>query len=257
MLLSVVTLTYNSENVIADQVRSVRSACADLSYEQIIVDNGSADGTVAILKKEFPNLRIIENKKNLGFAGGNNVGARVAGGTFLLFLNPDMRFPEGERLSAWVGWMREHADVGISGCRLTDERGELNRNATPRRFPRVREILAILCKVPHLFPWVLNGYLYRDRDFTKEQDVDSVRGSCLLVRRDLVEKLGFAFDPRYFFWFDDVDLCREARRAGLRVVYTPVVSCVDLVGQSVKKKNLWWKQKQFLKSAAQYFWKWK
>ncbi len=257
MQLSVITLTYNSANVIVEQLRSVRHACEGASFEHMVVDNGSADGTIALIRKEFPDIRVIENKKNLGFAVGNNVGVQVAAGEFVLFLNPDMRFPVGERLSKWIDWMRAHSDVGISGCKLVNERGGVNLQATPRRFPRPWEIVAILLKIPHLFPKILDSYLCRDRDFTKEQTVDSVRGSCMLVRRELIEKLGHAFDPRYFFWFEDVDLCREAGRFGMKVVYTPTVSCFDLVGQSVKKKNLWWKQKQFTKSAVQYFWKWK
>ena len=74
-------------------------------------------------------------------------------------------------------------------------------------------------------------------------------------RKEFIERLGHAFDERYFFWFEDVDLCREAKRLGWRVVYTPIISCVDFVGQSVKKKKFWWKQWQFTKSACQYFWK--
>ena len=208
------------------------------------------------MKREFSNIRFIENSINRGFAAANNQGAKIATGEFILFLNPDMRFSEGERLSRWIDWMRAHTDVGISGCKLVNEAGEINLNATPRRFPRWWEVVAILFKLPHFFHHLLDAYLYRNRDFTIEQDVDSVRGSCMLVRRELVQKLSRPFDERYFFWFEDVDLCREARRLGFRVVYTPVVSCIDFVGQSVKKKNFWWKQKQFFKSAIQYFWKW-
>ena len=93
-------------------------------------------------------------------------------------------------------------------------------------------------------------------DAEREQEVDSVRGSFLFMRRDLVWKLGWAFDPRYFFWFEDVDICREARRLGYKVVYTPIISCLDYVGQSFKKRDTLWKQKQFTKSMLQYFQKW-
>ena len=87
--------------------------------------------------------------------------------------------------------------------------------------------------------------------------MDSVRGSFMIMRREVYEKLGWAFDPRYFIWFEDVDLCREVKKMGLKVVYTPVISCVDYVGQSFKKRTTLWKQKQFIKSMAQYFWKWR
>lgn len=256
MNITIITVTYNSKDMIAEQIRSVVSACAGISLEQIVIDNGSKDGTVELLKKEFQQVRVIENKKNRGFAAANNQGVKIATGEFLLFLNPDTRFPEGERLSRWIDLMRAHSDVGVSGCKLVNEKSEINMDATPRRFPRMRELLAIFFKLSHLFPKLLNGYLYRDRNFTEEQEVDSVRGSCMLVRREVIEKLGNAFDERYFIWFEDVDLCREAKRLGFNIVYAPVVSCVDLIGQSFKKKPLLWKQWRFAGSAARYMWKW-
>lgn len=254
MQLFIITVTYNSKETIVEQVRSVVAACAGLACEQIVVDNGSTDGTVEPLKNS--SAKVIENKKNRGFAAANNQGVKEAGGDFLLFLNPDMKFLKGERLAQWIDWMRANPQVGISGCKLVNEKGELNVDATPRRFPRAWELLVIFFKLPHLFPKLLNGYLYRDRDFTKEQEVDSVRGSCMLVRRELIEKLGKAFDERYFIWFEDVDLCREAYRLGYKVMYTPVISCVDLVGQSFKKKPPLWKQWHFWRSASRYVRKW-
>lgn len=93
-------------------------------------------------------------------------------------------------------------------------------------------------------------------DANTEQDVDSVRGSFMMIRRDVVSKLGFAFDPRYYIWFEDVDICREAKRLGYRVVHTPVISCVDYIGQSFKKRDSVWKQKNFTRSMLTYFQKW-
>lgn len=257
MDINIITVTYNSKDTIGEQICSVISACDGISCEQIIVDNGSSDGTVEPLKKEFPQVRVIENKENRGFAAANNEGVKETSAPYLLFLNPDMRFTEAGALKHWVDWMNEYPDVGISGCRLVNEKGELHMNATPRRFPRAWELLAIFLKLPHIFPKILDGYLYRDRDFSKEQEVDSVRGSCLLARRERIEKLGKAFDERYVIWFEDVDLCREAKRLGMKVVYTPIVSCIDLVGQSFKKKPLLWKQWQFARSAARFVWKWR
>lgn len=90
----------------------------------------------------------------------------------------------------------------------------------------------------------------------KEQEVDSVRGSFMIMRREVFEKLGFAFDPRYFIWFEDVDICREVQRLGYKVVHTPIISCVDYIGQSFKQRTTLWKQKNFTKSMLQYFQKW-
>jgi GT2 family glycosyltransferase len=258
MDLSVITVTWNSEKYIAEQIRSVISACAGISFEQFVVDNGSSDGTVSIVETPRQGgtpVRLIKNNHNAGFAKANNQAAKMAEGDYILFLNPDMRLTEGS-LATWLNWMRERPQVGISGCRLITKGGELNIEAMPRRFPTLWDQLMVILKIPHFFPGVLNNYLYCDKDFNQEQTVDSVRGSCMLVRREIIERLGFAFDPRYYFWFEDVDLCRETKRLGFDAIYTPIVSAVDAVGTSFKKRNVVWKQFQLIRSMIKYFWKW-
>ncbi len=255
MGISVVTITHNAVLTIERQLRSVQEHAGGIDFEQIVVDNASTDGTVALIRQKFPSVTVIENKKNIGFGRANNQGVAVASGEFFLFLNPDMQWKEGS-LESMVAWMRNHPKVGIASGRLVDERGMFNRAAAPRRFPTLFEMLILLFKLPHVFPGLLNRYLMKDFDPQKEQAVDSVRGSFLFMRRELVQRLGWAFDPRYFIWFEDVDSCREAHRLGFTVVYTPIISCIDLVGQTFKKQNWLWKQGQFWKSTAQYFWKW-
>ena len=256
MDISIVTVTHNSKSTIAEQIRSVILSCEGIEYEQVVVDNGSTDGTLDIINEQFPLVRVIRNHANQGFGRANNQGVEVTIAPFILFLNPDMKFTETGAIKRWVEWLKSRPDVGISGCKLTRPDGELNLDATPRRFPKVWEMLAIFLKIPHLFPSILDKYLYRCRNFGEEQVVDSVRGSCLLMRRELIDQLGFAFDQRYFIWFEDVDTCREAKRLGWQVLYTPIVSCVDYVGQAFKKKPLLWKQWEFSRSAAEYFTKW-
>lgn len=251
-----ITITWNSADLITEQIKSVRAGCKSIIFEEIVVDNASTDKTVQVIEKNFPEVKLLKNDKNKGFAFPNNQAAKLAQGEFLLFLNPDMRVEEGS-LDKMVEWMRNHKDVGVASCKLLDEHGNLNADAQPRRFPTAWSQLAIILKLPHLFPGVVNYYLFKDFNPDVEQEVDSVRGSFMMVRREVYEKLGWAFDPKYFIWFEDVDLCREVKKMGLKVVYTPVISCIDYVGQSFKKRNTLWKQKQFIKSMAQYFWKWR
>lgn len=255
MDLSVITVTWNSSELISEQIKSVISGISDFSYEQIIVDNNSSDGTIDLIKKNFPNLILIENTSNLGFAAANNQGFAHSSGEFILFLNPDMRIEE-RSLDRIIVWMRQHPKVGIASVRLIDETGRLNFEAKPRRFPTLLNQLALILKISHFFPRVLDSYLMKDFDSEREQEVDSVRGSFMLLRRELLNALGWAFDPRYFFWFEDVDLCREAKRLGYSVMYTPIISSVDYVGQSVKKRDSLWKQKMFTRSMLTYFQKW-
>ena len=220
------------------------------------MDNAGPDRTVARIEDDFPKIHIIKNKKNRGFAAANNQAVAEARGEFVLFLNPDMRLLEEGALKKWVEWLRAQPGAVVAGCKLVDESGEVNLHATPRRFPRLASQLIIIFKLHHLFPRLLDRYLMRSFNADKEQSVDSVQGSCLLVRRELIDQLGRAFDERYFIWFEDVDLCREAKRLGYKVWYTPIVSGVDYGGQSFKKRNFWWKQAHFIGSLMKYFCKW-
>jgi len=255
MDLTVITVTWNSAGYIADQIRSVILAAAGITYEHLIVDNDSTDQTVSTIEREFSRLRLIKNTANRGFAAANNQAVAEVRGEFVLFLNPDMRLAPAS-LAQWVEWMRAHREVGVSGCKLVDETGAINQKATPRRFPRLADQLMIMLKIHHLAPKLLDRYLRRAVDFAKEQIVDSVQGSCMLVRRELIDQLGRAFDERYFIWFEDVDLCREAKRLGYKVWYTPIICVVDYGGQSFKKRNFWWKQAHFIGSLIKYFYKW-
>ncbi len=255
MNLSVITVTWNSEKQIARQIRSVEAGCKNISHEQFVVDNNSTDSTVEILEKNFPQIKLLRNKQNIGFAAANNQAARLARGDFFLFLNPDMQVSEGS-LNIMLDWMKNHPDVGLASCKLVDEHGYINQDAQPRRFPRVWDQLAIVLKLPHILPHINDRYLFKDFNPEIEQEVDSVRGSFMMMRKEVYERLGWAFDPRYYIWFEDVDLCKEVKRLGFKVMHTPIISCVDYVGQSFKKRSTFWKQRQFIKSMYRYFKKW-
>lgn len=259
MDLSIVTVTWNSEKYIAEQLRSVIFACRGVEWEQIILDNGSRDNTVVIAEefaRKNSRIRVINNGRNLGFAAANNLGFSQAHGNFILFLNPDMVL-RGD-IGDFIHWFESRTDVGIAGPKLVSENGVINPAATPRRFPRFFEMCALFfLKAPHFFPRMLDGYLYKNRDWNTEQEVDSVRGSFMLVRRELIAKLGRAFDPRYFLWWEDVDLCREAKRLGYRTIYNPAYECLDSVGASFRQCGLVWKQWRFFIGMVKYFWKWK
>ncbi len=255
MDLSIITVNTNDKEKLIPQIQSLVFGGEGISYEQIISDNGSTDGSVEEIKNSFPEVIVVENGKNVGFGSANNSGFVKASGNFLLLLNPDMRVESGS-LKKIVDWMQAHPDVGIVSPKLIREDGTLQQSALPRRFPGLIDQVAIILKLPHIFPSLLNRYLYKGFDSEKEQDVDSVRGSFMLMRREIADRLGWVFDPRYFIWFEDVDTCREVQKLGYRVVYTPIISCVDYVGQTFKRQPSVQKQKWFTASMIKYFQKW-
>ncbi len=255
MKLSVITVTtLNVASIIGAQIESVRKHLGSMELEQIIVDNGSADNIKKVVAG-YPEIKFIENGKNLGFGAANNIGYKIATGDYILFLNPDNQIVAGT-LEQLCQKMEQNKEVGLLSVKLIHLDGSFNDGAKPRRYPKLFDQLLLLLKLPHLFPKILDHYLMKDFNPEIEQEVDTVRGAFMLVRKQTLDKLGFAFDPRYFIWFEDVDLCREVKKMGLKVVYTPAVSCVDLVGQSFKQQNNLWKQKIFTASMVQYFQKW-
>lgn len=255
MHLSIITVNTNGKDKVLDQIESVFAGLDGLEVEEIISDNGSTDGSVEEIRRRFPQVKVIENGKNLGFGAANNRALPLVTSDLVLFLNPDMRVLPGT-LKKIVEWMRAHEDVGIVSPKLTDEAGNFVLDAKPRRLPGVFDQVAILLKLPHLFPSILNRYMYQGFDPDKEQEVDSVRGSFMLTRKSILDRLGWGFDPRYFIWFEDVDTCREVAKMGYKVMYSPVISCVDYVGTTFKKQPTFMKQKWFTKSMLQYFQKW-
>jgi GT2 family glycosyltransferase len=255
MDVSVLTVTWNSAEHIGAQIESVRKAAEGVSFEHLIADNGSSDGTVAYVRQKFPDLYLQAYKSNRGFGAANNELAKVSKGEYILLLNPDMVMEQGS-LSKLLQFAKQHPKAAIVSCKLIKEDGTFNRRTAPRRFPSIVNQLVIVCKLHHFFPELLHKYLWSDFDESKEQTTPSTQGSFLLVRRDFYEALGHLFDPRYFIWFEDVDLCREAWARGFEVWYTPIVSCVDIGGKSFAKQKFLWKQKQLLKSMLSYFLKW-
>ncbi len=253
--LSIITVNTNGKDKVLDQIQSVIESTKNISFEQIISDNGSTDGSIEEIRQKFPQVKIIENKKNIGFGAANNNALPLVTSDLILLLNPDMRVLPGT-LEKIVAWMRAHDDVGIVSCKLTDDSGKFSEDAKPRRFPGVFDQVAILLKIPHLFPSVLNHYLYKGFDPEREQEVETVRGSFMLTRKSIVDRLGWTFDPRYFIWFEDVDTCLEIRKMGLKVMYTPIISCVDYVGTTFKKQPTLMKQRWFTTSMLTYFKKW-
>ncbi|HLD31695.1 MAG TPA: sugar nucleotide-binding protein [Patescibacteria group bacterium] len=252
--LSVITVNYRDLNILR-QIPSVASSAERLTVEQIVVDNGSVDGSRDEIGRLFPQVKVIKLDQNLGFGRANNAALEIARGEYYLFLNPDMLVLPGS-LDKAVEWMRQHPEVGILGAKLLNADGTVNSEARPRRFPTFFDQVIILLKLNHLAGFLLRRYLYQGFVDEKEQRVDSVRGAFMLVRRELVERLGWAFDPRYFLWFEDVDICRECWDKGWEVAYVPTVTCVDLMSQTFKKMPSVAKQVWFTQSMIQYFRKW-
>ncbi len=257
--LSIITVGFKSRDYIRELLTSLFDARGNLSIEYFVIDNASGDGLIDMVEKEFvprgdERLKIfaIQNLANLGFAAANNIGIARARGRYVLLLNPDMRlFPD--TLTNMVTWMDNNLAAGVAGCKLVTQGGTVVPHV--RRFPRVFDQLAILLKIPHLFPRVLDSYLAKDFNYDSTARVDSIRGSFFMIRRSVIEKLG-GLDERFFIWFEEVDFCMQATTNNFDVWFTNVATCVDHVGRSFSLVGGLQKQKYFTASMVKYFEKW-
>lgn len=256
---SLVTVGYKSRDYLRALVESVLAGRADFSVEHFIVDNASGDGTLAMLRQEFLprtdkkfNLHLIANETNRGFAAANNQALRQARGKFIILLNPDMRLQADTLTNLWH-WLQVNPQAAVTGISLVTAAGKNLPQA--RRFPGLWDQLMILFKVPHVAPRVVKNYLQTDFNFLRSQTVDSVRGSFMVIRPEVLAEVGL-LDERYFIWFEEVDFCKQVREAGYQVWYTPAAQATDFVGRSFALVSGWQKQRYFTTSMVEYFRKW-
>lgn len=227
MDLSVVVLSWNTADSTLRALGSALAGTASLEAEVFCVDNGSRDDTVARVRSERPEVQVIENGRNLGFARGNNRALPHLSGRHVCFLNSDAA-PHPACLPPLVQRLDEDPDIGIIAPRLVGPDGGEQRAA------RIEPTPAALLHRYTALRWTPFGR--RDakawsRGVASEAAVDvaSVIGACLVIRRSLLERLG-GFDEAYPFYFEDADLCRRARDLGLRVVFDPEGAPVEHEG---------------------------
>ncbi len=230
MDLSIIIVNWNVGHLVKQLLESVFQYTSGISYEVFVVDNNSSDGSVALIRAAFPQVQVIANSDNRGFARANNQAIRESGGDFVLLLNPDTEIFDN-CLGELTVWMRAHTDAGIASGMVLNPDHTLQR--TIRRFPEIFSQAMILLKLHHLFPrsHAVLRYFALDFDYTREQEVDQVIGAFFCIRRSVIEKIGL-MDERFFLWYEEVDYCKSAREAGFKVIYTPSVSLIHHGGES-------------------------
>jgi GT2 family glycosyltransferase len=201
-----------------------------LTFELIIVDNASDDGTVDMLHRDYPEIKLFLNEKNDGFAKPMNQAMRASLGDYFLILNPDTIILPGA-LNELVVYLVAHPDVGICGPKVLNRDGSLQK-ACRRGVSRPWAAFSYFSGLSALFPKskFFGGYLLNYLDENSTHEVDGVSGSCMLVRRVVVEQVGY-FDERFFAYQEDADFCFQAKKAGWKVVYHPQAQIIHYGGQ--------------------------
>lgn len=261
-LVSAIVLNYRCGRLAWTCVEALlRQSIAD-QLEILVVDNHSEDDSIGYLRNHAAGaaarVHILETSRNLGYGQGNTLGVRRARGEYILIINPDNEL-EPRGLELLVAEISRDPSIGIVAPKLVQEDGSVRESF--RTFPTLADLF--IKRSPMLrrfFPERMRRYLQTDRETIRMRQVDWVAGACFLMRRSLFLELG-GFDPRFFLFFEDTDLCRRCRDVGKKVVYLPSVQARDRkrrlseggVFALFTKKTA----RIHLLSALKYFWKWR
>ena len=214
--LSIVTLSYNTKDLTLECLKSVaahyKKELEEKDFEIIIVDNASSDGSISAifnLQKEVPNLKLIQNKENVGFARGCNIGAKAAKGKYVLFLNSDTEASDGGFLQM-VEFLDKNPKVAIVGGKLYNADGSAQPSAG--KFYNLFNLAIMLLGLERL------GLLRSSPN--KIQKVDWVSGACMMVRHSIFDKL-MGFDEELFMYMEDMEICFRAQKLGFATYFYP------------------------------------
>jgi GT2 family glycosyltransferase len=230
MKLSIVIICWNDLRVIRDCLRSIYEGTHETNFEVVVSDNGSVDGSVEFIRKHYPQVRIVENRQNLGFARGNNAGIRASRGEYVLILNPDTIIHDGA-LDKLVEFAERRSGAGAFGCRVLNPDGTYQVSA--RLFPTVLRYWVSALGLSRLSSFFIYEEYPRWRGDT-ERSIDWQSGCCVMFRGNLLKRLG-GFDEQFFYHFEEVDLCRRVWNAGYPILFTPQAVITHLGGQSVSR----------------------
>ncbi len=253
--LSVVIVNWNVKDLLRRCLNSVLEGLRSdngqqLSCQIVVVDNASDDGSVGMLREEFPHVHLIANKENLGFTRGNNQGIAFSNGRYVLLLNPDTEIL-GDALGEMVVYMEAHHRVGALGPQLLDPDGQVQ--SSRRRFPNLGTAYVESTFLQQWFPEsdILKRYYVLDGSDDETQSVDWVVGACLLMRRETLEEVGL-LDERFFMYSEELDWCYRAKELGWEVVYLPTAQVIHYVGKS-SEQVLPLRHIQFQRSKVLFF----
>jgi hypothetical protein len=220
---SVVVVTWNAAGHIEQCLESVSG------YETVVVDNGSTDGTVALVRERFPSVTVVE-QENVGMGGGNNAGMHVAGGRYWLLLNSDAWVEDGA-IEALAAFADAHPRAAVVGPRLSNPDGSLQRSVRgdPTLWRLATEYLFLRKLGPRTD--LFNAFYGGGFAYDLPREVESLFGAALLVRREAAEEVGF-FDKAFFMFSEETDWLCRFRKAGWQVWFTPTATVVHLGGAS-------------------------
>lgn len=244
MDVSMIIVNLNSRKLLEDCLNSVYQYTHGIEFEVIVVDNASTDGSVEMVKRQFPQVRLIANAVNDRYAIANNQGLDIAQGRHIFYLNGDTVLL-GNTVKEMIEFLDTHPHVGGVGCRLIYPDG--SHQDACFRFPSALNVFYLLCLARFYWKTSLAANYPQIQDKTEPQPVDFVMGACLMARRDLLQQI-HGMDEDYYFYGEDSDLCYHIWQAGWPIYYLPqsthiihyggVSSTINLFDNNQRRKHL-------------------
>lgn len=237
MDISVIIVNYNVKYFLEQCLCSAEKALQQVSGEIIVIDNLSTDGSMEYLPGKFPGVKFIANEKNLGFGKACNQGLSIAGGKYILFLNPDTILPE-DCLEKSIAFLESHPDAGATGIRMIDGSGKFLKESK-RAFPSPQTSFYKLTGLSKLFPKssFFSRYHLGHLDEKQNHVIDVLAGAFMLVRKEVLDKVG-GFDETFFMYGEDVDLSYRIQKAGYNNYYFAESCIIHFKGESTRKGSL-------------------
>ncbi len=234
---SILIVNYNVKDYLLQCLRSIRDRDDDLRVQIVVVDNASTDGTVEELQPQFPDVEWIPLAENVGFGRGNNRGLEACTGRFVLFLNPDTIISQ-DTLTTMVNYLDAHPDVGLAGCKVLNPDGTFQL-ACRRGLPTPWASFCKLFGLQSLFPKsrLFAGYNLTYKPIDATYDVDALIGAFMMGPREVIEQAG-GFDPQFFMYGEDLDLCYRIQQSGKAIRYVHETSIVHFKGESTKRSSM-------------------
>ncbi len=237
MQISVIIVNYNVRPFLENALVSIRKALDGMEGEILVVDNGSDDGSVDMLRTNFSDVQLIANDRNVGFAAANNLALRKSTGRYILLINPDTVVQE-DTLRVMVNFFEENADVGLAGCKVLNPEGTLQL-ACRRSFPTPWVAFTKITGLSSLLP---NSKFFGRYNLTylnpnESYEVDAVSGSFMFLRRKVYEQTD-GLDEQFFMYGEDLDWCYRIQQCGWKIYYVPTTQIIHYKGESVKRSDI-------------------
>jgi len=226
--LSIVIVSWNSSECLYGCIKAILESGFEESWEIIVIDNGSSDGSASIVKRDFPFVTVLQNKENVGFVRGNNQGLKISRGTFILFLNPDTKVTSGA-ISGLLNYLRGKTNIGAIGPLLLNADGSYQNSFF--QFPNFLSILLEFALSSRMAAW-------KERNpvgISGPQNVHVIRGACFLTRRDLLRSID-GMNEHLFMYAEETDLCYKFFKLGFDRVFFPAAQVYHFERRSVDQQ---------------------